>query len=86
MNKRKMKKAYRKIWDGKALTGNENAAIYNGHGDFTKKLVKQLDLGFTSLETKELAECDCGECSECVEEKESAKDREHDEMCALGYK
>lgn len=45
MNKRRMKKAYRKhMGEGKPLSGNENAAIFNGRGDFTKRLVKQLDL------------------------------------------
>lgn len=30
-------------------------------------------------------DCEC-DCKECRDSREAAKDREHDEKCALGYK
>jgi hypothetical protein len=45
MNKRRLKKAYQKAMRFEPLKGREEHAVYNGHGDFTKRLVDQIGLG-----------------------------------------
>ena len=40
MTKRRLKKAYRKMMEGEILRSKESNAIWNGKGDFTRKLVK----------------------------------------------
>lgn len=44
VNKRRIKKAYRKAMEGIPLAGRENTAVFNGRGDFKKKMIKQLRL------------------------------------------